>query len=138
MKENVLDPVYCFEVYISKARRKKLFFFQKGKRLCLMEENIRFTKKVSKNTICCNMKVLPQKVGLGKVSTNHSGRQQLWPLYTELDWMDIHQICLITKHTNESKLSHYIAGSSDKQKQEASYVLSQSHRVKMKVKTVRL
>ena len=69
------------------------------------------------------MKNLSQKAGLSKVYTNHCVRAStVATLYRA--GVDTQQICSLTKHRNESTLCHYINSASDKQKQQASNVLS--------------
>jgi len=69
------------------------------------------------------MKGLSQKAGLSKPYTNHCVRASTVTILYQAG-IDTQQICSITKHKNESTLSHYIESSSEKQKQIASNILS--------------
>jgi len=124
VENSVLDPVSTYERYVSKLHPENLYLFQKPKKNFIFEENVWYTKEVlGKNTISSIMKGLSQKAGLSKPYTNHCVRAStVTTLYQA--GIDTQQICSITKHKNESTLSHYIESSSEKQKQIASNILS--------------
>ena len=80
---------------------------------------------IGKNTLAGIMKEISKKAGLSQIYTNHCVRAStVTHLYQA--GVDTQQICTITKHKNESTLSHYISSTSDEQKRSTSQLLSKS------------
>ena len=124
LNSSVLDPVLAYEKYMSKLNPGNNSLFQKPKRNFVFEEDSWYTKEVlGKKTLSGIMKCLSQKAGLSHIYTNHCVRAStVTTLYRA--GIDTQQICAITKHRNESTLSHYITSASELQKQQASHILS--------------
>ena len=107
-----LDPVMAFEFYVKKLHPENPHLFSKAKKHYSKEE-FWYTKEViGKNTLASIMKEISKKAGLSQIYTNHCVRAStVTHLYQA--GVNTQQICSITKHKNESTLSHYISSTSD-------------------------
>ena len=122
---NPQDPVTAFEFYKEKLHPENPYLFTKAKKHYSKEE-FWYTKEViGKNTLAGIMKEISKKAGLSQIYTSHCVRAStVTHLYQA--GVDTQQICTITKHKNESTLSHYISSTSDEQKRSTSRLLSKS------------
>ena len=119
-----LCPVKVYQFYVEKLHPDHPNLFAKSKKSFVKDETTWYTHEViGKNLLVIIMKQISNKSGLSKVYTNHCVRAStVTSLYQA--GIDTQQICSITKHKNESTLSHYISSTSDEQKMKASRILS--------------
>ena len=119
-----LDPINVLEFYLQKIHPENPNLFAKRKKLFSKVDEIWYMKEViGKNTLVNIMKTFSGKAGLNQIYTNHCVHAST-VTHLEQAGVDDQQICSITKHKNELTLSHYISSKSDKQKTDASRILS--------------
>ena len=114
-----LDTVNALEFYLQKLHPENPNLFAKCKKLFSKVDEICYTKEViGKSTLLNIMKQISDKVGHSQIYTNHRVHAStVTHLYKA--GVDAQQICSITKHKNESTLSHYISSTPEKQKRHA-------------------
>ena len=120
---SLLDPVNSYEFYISKLNPGKDPLFQTPKKV--YDANCCWFKcePLGKNIVTKMMSTLSRKAGLSQVYTNHCVRASTSLHKAGIEGRRIRQL---TKHKNESRLAHYVSGSSSAQKRECSEILSGS------------
>ncbi|MEO0685302.1 MAG: tyrosine-type recombinase/integrase [Cyanobacteria bacterium J06649_11] len=128
-------PVKLYEFYTEKLHPDNPNWFAKSKKSFVKGDQTWYTNEViGKNLLVNIMKQISNKAGLSKTYTNHCVRAStVTNLYQA--GIDTQQICSITKHKNESTLSHYISSTSDEQKMKASHILSKPFIVPESVET---
>lgn len=125
MKDCALDPVAAVEMYLSKLHPDSPVLFQRPRNV-FDKDGVWFTREVlGKNTLARIMQSISHKAGLNEIYTCHCVRAStVTTLYQA--GVDTQRICSITKHRNQSSLAHYIEGSTDSQKREASHILNKA------------
>ena len=94
-----------------------------------------YTKEtIGKNTLVNIMKQISGIVGLSQTHSNHCARASTFTRLYQAG-ADTQQRWSITKHKNESNLSHYISSTSDKQQSDASSRTSSSTFVPSSIST---
>ena len=119
-----IDPVACFELYISKLNPNLDALWQKPKGKIIGTEEFWFENvPIGRDSLNDFMKNLSKKAGLGKIYTNHCIRATTVTNLNEKGF-EARDIMATTGHKNESSIRSYATKCPSNKRREMSDALS--------------